>query len=84
MDNWENFTVINAAKILKDGDIAISLDCGIDDFFFEGNLALHNQLLAQGVNHDYIVRPGAHTGEYWNNAIVYAMAFADKEFAKVR
>ena len=84
MDNWENFTVINAAKELKDGELAISLDCGIDDFFFQVNLDLHNQLLEQGVKHDYIVRPGAHTGEYWNNAIVYAMAFADKQFSKVR
>ncbi len=84
MANWEEHTVINAARELKDGDLAISLDCGIDDFFFQVNLDLHNQLLDQGVKHDYIVRPGAHTGEYWNNAIVYAMAFADKQFSKVR
>lgn len=81
-ENWDKCVVINAARELKDGELAISLDCGSEDFFYQVNADLHNQLTEQGVKHDYAVRPGAHDSEYWNNAIVYAAAFADKQFRR--
>ncbi len=79
-ENWDACVVVNAARDLKDGELAISIDCGSEDFFYQVNASLHSQLTEQGVKHDYAIRPGSHTGEYWNNAIVYAAAFAEKQF----
>jgi enterochelin esterase-like enzyme len=46
------------------------------------NKDLHNRLLEKKIDHDFITRPGGHTGEYWNNAIDYQILFFDKFFKK--
>lgn len=78
--DWDDYTVINQTGKLKDGALWIIFDCGYDDFFFEVNQAFHQKLLERGVMHDFIVRPGAHTGEYWSNSIDYQILFFLKFF----
>jgi S-formylglutathione hydrolase FrmB len=78
--DWDDYTVINQTGKLKDGALRIIFDCGYDDFFFEVNQAFHQKLLERGVMHDFIVRPGAHTGEYWSNSIDYQILFFLKFF----
>ncbi len=80
--NWEKYTVINQAKALKDGELAISIDCGSEDFFIGVNRALHAQLLAAGVKHGYTEMPGGHTWAYWNDAIQRQIHFIDQQFQK--
>lgn len=82
LEVWNNHTVINQLDRLKDGDLAIIIDCGVDDFFFGVNKAVHERLLHQKIGHDFIVRPGAHNGTYWNNSIVYQIKFFKKFFEK--
>lgn len=79
-ERWEELTVINQAKILKDGDLAISIDCGDGDFFIGVNRALHQQLLDQKVAHDYTERRGVHSWDYWRNSIKYQMLFFSNFF----
>jgi S-formylglutathione hydrolase FrmB len=81
-ENWETYTVINLAKELKDGDLAISIDCGAQDFFIGVNRALHEQLLEAGVKHGYTEMPGGHTWDYWNAAIKRQMHFIDQQFQR--
>ena len=38
---WDAHTVINAVDSLRDGELAIFVDCGYDDFFYGVNVALH-------------------------------------------
>ncbi len=82
-DRWEALTVINLAKRLKDGDLAISIDCGTDDFFIGVNRNLHRQLLDDNISHVYIERPGGHSWDYWSNAIKYQMLFFSECFNEV-
>lgn len=79
-ERWEELTVINQARSLKDGQLAIAIECGVDDFFIDVNRALHQQLLEQKVAHDYTERPGRHDWDYWRNAIDYQMLFFSKFF----
>ena len=79
---WENHTVINLVDQLENGELAIIFDCGYDDFFFEVNKNFHEKLRERGIDHDYIVRPGAHNAAYWNNAIDYQWIFFKKYFDK--
>lgn len=81
---WDAHTVINQIDNLRNGDLAIIFDCGYSDFFFEVNNDFHNKLLKYKIDHDFIVRPGGHTGEYWNNAIDYQILFFRKYFDKNR
>jgi S-formylglutathione hydrolase FrmB len=79
---WDSFTVINQIDKIKNGELALIIDCGYSDFFFEVNNNLHTKLLANNINHDYLVRPGAHNGNYWNNAIDFQVLFFKKFFVK--
>lgn len=79
---WDEYTVINQIDKLNNGDLAIIIDCGESDFFLNVNKDLHNSLLARKIGHDFITRPGGHTGDYWNNSIDYQILFFDKFFKK--
>ena len=79
-DVWDAHTVINQVDGLKNGELAIYIDCGFSDFFYQVNL--HNKLLQMKIDHDYLARPGAHNNAYWNNAIDYNILFFKKFFSK--
>lgn len=79
---WDSHTVITQLDSLKNGDLALIVDCGTEDFFFEVNKRLHEELLKRGIGHDYIVRPGAHNLKYWNNSIEYQWLFFHRFFEK--
>lgn len=77
---WENHSVMSLVPSIKNKMIKLIMDCGSSDFFFGVNNDLHNALLEKGIEHDYIVRPGGHTKEYWNNSIDYQLLFFQKAF----
>lgn len=81
-ERWDKYTVINALEKLHNNELAIIIDCGFNDFFYEVNKNVHNKLLERGINHEFIVRPGAHNAKYWNNAIDTQVMFFRKFFDK--
>lgn len=81
-EEWEARTVINNIKDLKNGELALIIDCGVKDFFLQVNRNFHDALLAKGIDHDYVERPGGHTGPYWSNSIQYQILFFHNFFTK--
>lgn len=81
-ENWEKYTVINLVEELKPNSLRLAIDCGVDDFFFQVNCALHDKLSANGIPHDFYQRPGGHTWGYWTNAVQYQMLFFSNYFKK--
>jgi len=79
-ENWEANTDINLVHLLTPNALALIFDCGTDDFFYKVNVALHEKLLYYGIPHDFIVRPGAHTWNYWANSITYQLLFMKHYF----
>lgn len=80
---WDEHTVINLLPYPTEfGALAIIIDCGTEDFFFQVNNRLHEKMLELKIPHDYITRPGGHTQAYWNNAIDYQLLFFQKFFQK--
>ncbi|MEG1585560.1 MAG: alpha/beta hydrolase family protein [Bacteroidales bacterium] len=77
---WDAHTVINQVNTLKDGELALIIDCGSEDFFLEVNNKFHEQLTERKISHDYLTRPGAHNHVYWNNSIDYQILFFSKYF----
>ncbi|WP_245768150.1 alpha/beta hydrolase [Pedobacter insulae] len=75
VDNWNKHTVINLVEQVENNEQRMIIDCGVDDFFLQVNRNLHQKLLAQKLNHDYIERPGAHNWLYWNNAVKYQLLY---------
>ena len=69
---------------LQPGQLAIVIDCGTEDYFFEVNRQLHERMLYRHISHEYIVRPGGHTHDYWREAVEYHMLFFRRFFAGAR
>jgi S-formylglutathione hydrolase FrmB len=75
-ERWEEFSMIRIfEKAEKAPDVALLIDCGTSDFFLEVNLNLHELLLQKNIPHDFILRPGAHDWNYWDNAVEYQLLF---------
>lgn len=79
---WNQYTVIAQLDKIEPNTLAIIVDCGTDDFFYQVNEELHKEMLYRNISHDYITRPGGHTNEYWNNAIDFQMMFFSKFFSR--
>ncbi len=77
---WEEHTVINQVDRLKNGELAIIIDCGYGDFFYEVNQDLHKKLRKYQIDHEFQVRPGVHNADYWRNSIDYQILFFSKFF----
>lgn len=80
--NWYNYSVIGVVDNYPKEGLAIIFDCGVDDFFYKDNVALHNKLLKLKIPHDYIERPGKHEWPYWANAVQYQLLFFRNFFDK--
>jgi len=79
---WDDRSVINMVSKLKNNELDLIIDCGVSDFFYQINAALHRRLIALNIDHDYIERPGIHNWDYWTNSIQYQMLFFDRCFDK--
>lgn len=79
-ENWEKYSVLNQLYLLTPNSIKIIFDCGTDDFFYDVNVKLHNELKYRNILHDFISRPGAHTGQYWDNSFLYQALFFSNFF----
>ncbi len=56
------------------------IDCGDDDFLFEGNSTLHITLKNKEINHQYRVRDGTHSWEYWRTGLADGLEFISQSF----
>jgi S-formylglutathione hydrolase FrmB len=81
-ENWEKNTVTNMLYLLTSKSLAITFDCGVDDFFFKVNCELHEKMLERNIPHDFTARPGAHTSQYWANSINYHLLFFNDYFKR--
>jgi len=81
-ERWYDHTVMRQIELLKNNQLAIIIDCGIDDFFMPMNRALHEKLLQLKIDHDYIERPGEHNHIYWGSSIDFQILFFHHFFQK--
>lgn len=81
-ERWEQNTVVNLLHLLTPNRLAINIDCGKDDFFYEVNIKLHEKLQYYNIPHDFTIRPGAHNWEYWSNSIGFQLLFFGNNFNK--
>ena len=56
------------------------IDCGDDDFLFEGNSLIHIELNKRQIKHEYRVRDGGHTWTYWRDSLPEVLKFVSDAF----
>jgi len=81
-ENWYNYSVINIIDNKPSDPLAIIIDCGTEDFFYQVNHNLHEKLVRLKIPHDYIERPGQHNWPYWKNAVQYQLLFFNNYFSR--
>lgn len=77
---WDEASAAANVDRIAAADLNIIFDCGSSDFFADVNDKLHRDLLAAGVKHDFISRPGTHNMAYWNNSVLYTLLFFNECF----
>lgn len=75
---YRDYTAVGLVDQMKENDVQLIFECGVDDFLIETSRTLHQKLLENGMPHVYIERPGSHNWEYWGNALPYHMLFLHK------
>ncbi len=81
---WETHTVLNLLHLIPPKSLKLIIDCGVGDFFYHVNEALHQQLRYRNIEHDYITRPGAHNWSYWQQAVPYQLLFFSNYFREAQ
>lgn len=56
------------------------IDCGDDDFLFEGNSLVHIAMRKKEIPHEFRIRDGGHTWTYWREALPTVLSFVSDAF----
>lgn len=82
----ENFARHNALSLIESVPVADIksvrwyIDCGDDDFLYEGNSLVHIAMTKKKIPHEYRVRDGGHSWTYWREALPTVLEFVSDTF----
>ena len=79
-NNQNAVSLVNAMEVKKIASIRWYIDCGDDDFLYEGNSLVHIAMKKKEVPHEYRVRDGAHNWTYWRDSLPEVLQFVSQAF----
>ncbi len=85
-DITKNFNDLSAISLInnmpEDQKKAIRwyIDCGDDDFLYEGNCLAHIAMRKKDIPHEFRIRDGAHNWTYWREALPTVLEFVSMSF----
>lgn len=56
------------------------IDCGDDDFLYEGNSLVHIAMKKKDIPHEFRIRDGAHNWTYWRTSLPVVLEFVSMSF----
>ena len=84
MDEWfNNYSVLEMIKNMPDEQkkqVHWFIDCGDDDFLFEGNSLVHIEMRKNEIPHEFRIRQGAHNWTYWRESLPVVLSFISDTF----
>ena len=83
LDYFNNHNVISLitnGDIQKINSVRWYIDCGDDDYLFEGNSLVHLNMRKRNIKHEYRVRDGKHNWTYWRASLSDVLIFVSKGF----
>ena len=78
LDNWKNNNTLALIQQGKSEDLKTVkwyFDIGDDDSLYKGNMAIHVLMRDKGIPHEFRMRDGAHTWDYWRTGLGDALRF---------
>mgnify|MGYP000002532183 FL=1 len=79
-ENHNAISLINKLDSEKIKGVRWYIDCGDDDFLFEGNSLVHIAMTKKGIPHEYRVRDGRHNWTYWRASLPKVLEFVSDSF----
>jgi len=79
---WKDNSIVNMVERIRSANLALLIDCGVDDYFIGDNRNLHRLLLEAKIDHDYMERPGKHSWDYWTRVLKYHLLFFKEHFER--
>ena len=83
MAYFENHNAIELVNRMPDDQkkaVRWYIDCGDDDFLYEGNCLIHIAMRKKDIPHEFRTRDGAHNWTYWRDALPKVLEFVSEEF----
>ena len=72
--------LIKSMEVDKMKSVRWYIDCGDDDFLYEGNSLAHIEMRKKGVPHEFRIRDGGHTWTYWRESLPEVLDFVSMAF----
>lgn len=76
----------NAVELIRSlpaediGSVRWFIDCGDDDFLYEGNSLAHIEMRKREIPHEFRIRDGGHTWTYWRDSLPTVLHFVSQAF----
>jgi enterochelin esterase-like enzyme len=84
MEEWyANYSVLEMIKNRPADEIKSVrwfIDCGDDDFLYEGNSLVHIEMRKKEIPHEFRIRDGGHTWTYWRESLPAVLQFISDAF----
>lgn len=72
--------LINAMPDDQKKSVRWYIDCGDDDFLYEGNSLVHIAMKKKEIPHEFRIRDGAHNWTYWRESLPTVLEFITQAF----
>ena len=79
-NNYNALNLLAKADIKDVKGVKWYIDCGDDDFLYEGNSLMHIEMRKKDIAHEYRVRNGAHNWTYWRTSLPNVLGFVSDSF----
>lgn len=80
---FKKYSVLNLIQSMPDDQkksLRWFVDCGDDDFLFEGNSLVHIAMRKANIPHEFRIRDGGHTWTYWRESLPVVLNFVSMSF----
>jgi enterochelin esterase-like enzyme len=84
IDDWyKKYSALELIKNMPDDQkkaVRWYIDCGDDDFLYEGNALIHIEMRKKEIPHEFRIRDGAHNWTYWRDSLPAVLSFISDAF----
>ncbi|WP_303318408.1 alpha/beta hydrolase-fold protein [Flavivirga abyssicola] len=80
LSNYSALSLIETMTKKEIESVKWYIDCGDDDFLYEGNSLVHIALRKKKVHHEFRIRNGGHTWTYWRESLPEVLEFVSNTF----
>ena len=80
---FKRYSVLNLIQNMPDDQkkaVRWYIDCGDDDFLYEGNCLVHIAMRQKEIPHEFRIRDGAHSWTYWRASLPKVLEFVSMGF----